>query len=421
MTVNETRDFGSELGDYLMTQVQSLVEDWIQLLRRRLGTRTVATLSHDDLRNHIPPVLQSLARFVGQPIEAIRSDTIGHLRYHAQIRRTQGYEMDEILAEFDLLAAVVSERALQFVAGSGDSSARDAADAVVRMGSGLREMSYVVVSVFREVEVELSNDLSERMEEFASALVHELAQPLNTIQLASELIDQAGDKAGVEVAEFTNIQRRAIASAQQLIEGVRVISSAEGARRRPRWAGVRSIVEQNFEELRPLANARGVELRVAGDLPAVELDSLRLHLGLLNVLNNGIKYSNPESEAPFVEVSARREDEDEITGCVLLVRDNGIGVPDEAQAHVFQRQFRANPEHAEGLGLGLYLAHRALEGIGGRVWIEESSPEGSTFGIYMRGRECMPEGGVPEVQTPLSLLPGAVRQRIESAGERDES
>jgi signal transduction histidine kinase len=69
---------------------------------------------------------------------------------------------------------------------------------------------------------------------------------------------------------------------------------------------------------------------------------------------------------------------------VVRVRDNGLGVPEEARAQLFRRFFRAHEGTVtgeEGTGLGLAIVRETIESVGGRAWAEFDPVEGSVFAI----------------------------------------
>jgi hypothetical protein len=72
---------------YLERNSDSLVESWIGWLRERVRTTSVVSLPESGLRNHIPPVLRSIAEYVRDPLELTRAELLGHLRLHGEIRR----------------------------------------------------------------------------------------------------------------------------------------------------------------------------------------------------------------------------------------------------------------------------------------------------------------------------------------------
>jgi len=93
----------------------------------------------------------------------------------------------------------------------------------------------------------------------------------------------------------------------------------------------------------------------------------------INLLSNAIKYS-PNGED--VKLSFAKED----TQWLVQVIDQGIGIPQEDQVHMFSRFFRAsNAEHIKGIGLGLTIVKRYLDLLGGTIGFESEYGKGSTF------------------------------------------
>jgi signal transduction histidine kinase len=128
----------------------------------------------------------------------------------------------------------------------------------------------------------------------------------------------------------------------------------------------------------------------------VNADRQRIEQVLSNLIQNAIKYSR-QSRRVEVQVAvtvtmtpattpatirATSGPATSGTEVVVSVRDYGVGIPAEAQAHVFERFFRADniaPTQYAGLGLGLYIAYDIVSRHGGRMWLESTEGAGSTF------------------------------------------
>jgi signal transduction histidine kinase len=166
-----------------------------------------------------------------------------------------------------------------------------------------------------------------------------------------------------------------------------------------------------FRQLRELARGRQVELRVAGELPEVEVNAAAVELCLSNYVSNAIKYANMSAPHRWVEVYATVDaigaDNAE---CELVVRvgDNGLGVPVEKRGQLFERFFRAH-EHVtnvEGTGLGLSLVQETAESLGGRAWVDFSET-GSVFAFSL---PCRRDADRISAGTARSAEPRARRQ-----------
>jgi signal transduction histidine kinase len=142
-------------------------------------------------------------------------------------------------------------------------------------------------------------------------------------------------------------------------------------------------------QLRDYAAARGVDVRIAEDLPEIEVPSSLMEIALSNYLSNAIKYHDREKTDRWVEIRASLVDaEREADDGVLIVEviDNGIGVEPGARAQLFQRFFRAHEETAEGTGLGLTIVKEAVESVGGSAWADFDRPGQTVFGLRLPSR-----------------------------------
>jgi signal transduction histidine kinase len=114
----------------------------------------------------------------------------------------------------------------------------------------------------------------------------------------------------------------------------------------------------------------------APDTPlTVSADKLRIEQVVTNLVNNAVKYSGDSRK---VEVTIRRQGDEAITS----VHDYGLGIPADQLGQVFGRFFRgrnATSAHYPGLGLGLYLSHGIIARHEGRMWVQSTEGEGSTF------------------------------------------
>jgi signal transduction histidine kinase len=135
---------------------------------------------------------------------------------------------------------------------------------------------------------------------------------------------------------------------QGLLDDLIVLSRTDTDVRQQRHVLLPEAVAEVFRQLREMARARGVGLRVADGIPSVEVNAAAVELALVNLLSNAVKYADPGAAERWVEVRASivagEVGYDEV---VLEVRDNGIGVEPESRDQLFQRFFRApgNPTH----------------------------------------------------------------------------
>jgi two-component system, OmpR family, phosphate regulon sensor histidine kinase PhoR len=147
---------------------------------------------------------------------------------------------------------------------------------------------------------------------------------------------------------------------------------------------IREAIEEVYELIAPLASKeRQITLvrGVAPDLPPVLADRQRLIQIMLNLVRNAIKYT---PSGGLVSLNAEMADASHIA---LIVADNGVGIPEEDLAHIFERFYRADTSRTRatgGFGLGLAIVHDLVVAMGGSVTAESKEGEGSRFLIFLR-------------------------------------
>ena len=107
---------------------------------------------------------------------------------------------------------------------------------------------------------------------------------------------------------------------------------------------------------------------------ALKSDRLRVHSLLRNLISNAIKFSVDRAEGSTIKISGSVNND----VCQLRVADNGEGIPEEFNDHVFDMFFRGTTT-SYGSGLGLYICHEIMRKLGGSIRFESESKKGTTF------------------------------------------
>jgi signal transduction histidine kinase len=194
------------------------------------------------------------------------------------------------------------------------------------------------------------------------------------------------------------------------LENLMELSRLDEDARQSRHVLLPGAAAESARQLRESARAHGVEIKLAKDLPAINVSAAAFELCLSNLLANAIKYSDPGKEKRWVEVCAHMSTPDDggPSETVVEVRDNGLGVPEEKRKHLFERYFRAHEDinrEIDGTGLGLSIVRDTVTSLGGRAWAEFLE-DGTAFFFTMPSRRFEDAAATAEFPVPASTVSG---------------
>ena len=222
-----------------------------------------------------------------------------------------------------------------------------------------------------------------RKDTFLAVLAHELRNPMAPLRNSLEIVKHAAGNATL-MAQAQATMDRQLAHLARLVDDLVDVAriSRDQIELRRESVELASIIHHAIETCRPLAETRGLELTVT-PAPApiyLEADPVRLAQVFSNLLINACKYGDPGGH---VAIEARREGAE----AVVAVRDDGLGIPADMLATVFDMftQLGQAPERTQsGLGIGLTLVRRLVEMHGGTVEARSDGPgRGSEFVVRL--------------------------------------
>ncbi|HZY44270.1 MAG TPA: ATP-binding protein, partial [Anaerolineae bacterium] len=133
------------------------------------------------------------------------------------------------------------------------------------------------------------------------------------------------------------------------------------------------------EKLQVQAPSHQLAIDFPADFPSVPADADRIEQVLNNLINNAVKYSTAGTS---IRVSGRVQPRE----VIITVADQGVGIPPEEQAHIFDQFYRVDnalTRRTQGSGLGLYLTKAVVEAHHGRIWLESTPNNGSAFSFAL--------------------------------------
>ncbi|MBI5960961.1 MAG: PAS domain-containing protein [Chloroflexi bacterium] len=215
---------------------------------------------------------------------------------------------------------------------------------------------------------------------------HDLRSPLTRILNLCQKIEGnfPANHPAPEMSDLTHI-REAAQDMNQIINELLSLERIEARYRKAEPLDWCKMIEYSVNISRADLEAKRhhLEVHCAADLPIGKGNSTQLEHAILNMIQNAIKYTPAEGK---IEVRALLKTYTGQPVVAIEVEDNGIGVPAEEQAKVFEPFYRSRRSHSQeatGIGLGLSVVKTAVEDHRGRVYLDSVPGEGSLFGFWI--------------------------------------
>ncbi|MCS6546292.1 MtrAB system histidine kinase MtrB [Curtobacterium flaccumfaciens pv. flaccumfaciens] len=255
-------------------------------------------------------------------------------------------------------------------------------------------------------------ELSRVQQRFVSDVSHELRTPLTTIRLAGDMLYDSRHAFEPSVGRSAELLHAQVERFEMLLADLLEISRYDAQAVQLDTAPVvpASLAADIVEEFRPLAERAGIDLQLAtpGGHTTMRLDAKRVRRILRNLVGNAIEHGDAKPVQVVVDSDART--------VAIAVRDQGVGMPPEDAARVFDRFWRADPSRKRtigGTGLGLAISLGDAKLHGGRIDVWSRPGAGSTFVLTLPRNE---QGTTATSAIPLPELdesydgPRAVRE-----------
>jgi len=229
------------------------------------------------------------------------------------------------------------------------------------------------------LSLEKEKELGQLKSRFVSMASHEFRTPLSAIQLSSSLIDkyaQPFDNPNIKkhIARIKN----AVNNLTTILNDFLSLEKLEAGKVEPLFTefDLVKLAEEITEEMQTVAKEnQNILYQHTGTTSTIKLDQNLVKNCVLNLIGNAIKYSG---ENTFIEFNTEINEK----GCIITVKDNGIGIPDTDQKHLFEAFFRAhNTGNIPGTGLGLNIVARYANLMHGKIDFESNVNQGTLFTI----------------------------------------
>lgn len=249
----------------------------------------------------------------------------------------------------------------------------------------LLSLQKVIKKMFKKTKSDISylQRLQQMRSQFLANVSHELRTPIFTIQgFIETLLNGAINDPKVNLQFLQKANQHTI-NLSNLLNDLIDISMIESGEMRMsfRYFRVKDFLTQIFQELKPLAELKKIELKLNFIKDELLLfgDKDKLKQVMINLIQNAIKYTEKGS----VEILL----EEESKFATIIVRDTGIGIPEKDLDRIFERFYRVDKARSRsvgGTGLGLAIAKHIVEAHNSQIYVKSEPNMGSEFSFKLR-------------------------------------
>lgn len=226
--------------------------------------------------------------------------------------------------------------------------------------------------------------LSEMKTDFINNMTHELKTPISTISLSGEVL--MGDKIAQQperLKQYAELIYRENNRLRLQVEKVLQLAALDRGKVKLNKSliDLHAVIKDAAEALRMVFGSEGPKIILRLDAHDHEILADPVHIDNIihNLLDNAVKYGG---DKPEIEIATRNEG----SAVVLIVKDNGIGIPKKSLAYVFDKFYRVptgNVHDVKGFGLGLYYVRETVRAHGGKISVQSTEGEGTAFTVKL--------------------------------------
>ena len=384
MDININCKLAAVLAERMRGERNDLTRRWLDRIVARVDIDPNTVFPTDELLNHVPLLMDRIADYLENPAVDIvaESPVVGKAMELGELRYSQGFDVHEILKEYELLGGVLFAFLVRTVENIDDPCTRAELLACAhRLFRAVSIIQQLTTAQYLRLAAERVREREDRLRGFNRTVSHELKNRIGAVLGAGQLLADPGISADPERrARFAAMVVQNAEGMQDVLQNLLELSKMDSDARHQRNVPLPRVAAEVCRQLREMSSSRNVRV-VIEDMPDVEVNAGAMELCLTNYVSNAIKYSDPSRSNRWVRLKADLRDGGGGCDLVITVEDNGLGVPEEAREKLFSRFYRAHGTitGVEGTGLGLSIVRDTVESLGGRAWAEFDTPAGSRF------------------------------------------
>lgn len=217
-----------------------------------------------------------------------------------------------------------------------------------------------------------------------NSISHDLRTPIASVMGAvTGLLEAESVRNGETTKAFLEMIKEGATRLNRFVANLLDMARLESdtLRLKTEWCDIQDIVGVTLREMHDAVRDRPMRIDIPPDLPLVAADFALIEHVLINLLENGVKYSPPGSE---ISLTVRTSE----TALLVTVADHGPLIPEHERDHVFEKFYRLQySKSTDGTGLGLSICKGIIEAHGGEIWVDPSSGPGNSFTFSLPIRE----------------------------------
>jgi signal transduction histidine kinase len=399
------------LARRLREEQAPLTQRWLERISDRVAIHPNRIFPTDELLDHVPLLIGGIAGYLENPAQPVNADmpVIAKAMELGALRHSQGFDEYELLKEYEIFGGILFSFMSNEVGKINEPCSRE--ELVLcshRLYHAVSLIQQATTVQFLALMKERLREREERLRAFNRALTHELRNRIGATMGAGQLL-QMPEIRGAEQQKLVDIIVRNMESMRVSLDNLLELTRMTSDVRQQRHVLLPRAAAEVIRQLREYARSRGVRVRISESLPPAEVNAAAVELCLTNLVSNALKYTDERKAERWVEIRGRVEEatENNPPQVVVEVADNGLGVPPDQRARLFERFFRGDAvtSGVEGTGLGLSIVRETVESLGGRAWGEFPESGGSVFAFSLPTRRAgersliTPPLGMPVVQS----------------------
>jgi signal transduction histidine kinase len=220
---------------------------------------------------------------------------------------------------------------------------------------------------------------NKELDKFVYSVSHDLRAPLSSILGIVQLTED--DELNDELKTSLGFIKQGVLKLDTFIQDILDYSRNTRAEIKQEAIDFKTMLEDVCDNLKYMAYGGEKKVNLITEITQSEKfisDKSRMMIILNNLLSNGMRYSNPTLESPFVKIQINSTD----VSCNITISDNGIGIKPELQQKVFDMFYRIS-DKSVGSGLGLYLVKETVEKLNGTIRLDSIPGVGTSFTITL--------------------------------------